>query len=68
MTEPDITVNGVVLSPAQAMTLRVALEVFANDLCEDAKTAEYNQWKTMIRDYQDRIQEIRALMLRKEQS
>lgn len=33
--EPTITVNGVLLSEGQAMTVRVALESFAIDLTEN---------------------------------
>ena len=33
-TEPAMTINGVALTIAQAMTVRVALEAFAADLAE----------------------------------
>lgn len=35
MTEPTITINGQVCTPGEAMTLRVAIESFAQDLREN---------------------------------
>lgn len=62
-SEPIITVSGTQLTTAQAMTVRVALEMFAMDLSlpsmdhqEDAHGKEVND------AYMQRIREIRLLM------
>lgn len=62
--EPEIIINGVQLSTAQAMTLRVALGSFSQDLynsglCED------DHGITMKLLYQTRIREINKIMAEK---
>lgn len=64
MIEPEITINGVTLSPGQAMTIRVAIESFCFDLTEHGLGSDH-LGKRLRRGYLDRIREIRELIARK---
>ena len=55
MNEPDIAINGHVLTPAQAMTVRCAIEAFASTVL-DTEVGDIGPV------YLDRIREIRRMM------
>jgi len=59
--EAEIIINGLDLGPACAMTIRVAIEVFADDLIENGLDDDYHG-KSMVRLYQERIDDIRKAM------
>ena len=59
MTEPAITIGGVKLTEAQAMTVRVALSNFASVL-EHEEAAE--MLGSIGKHYRKRVHEVRALM------
>ena len=61
MTEPDITINGVKLNQAQAMTVRCAIESFAIVLTADK--AKTDRAAAIEQAYLDRILEIRAIYM-----
>lgn len=52
--EPAITINGFPLTEGQAMTVRVAIEVFANGLEPSEK---------IDMAYKDRVEELRRMIL-----
>ena len=58
MSEPTITINGVFLTQAQAMTVRVAIENFAIDLTGELK----EEIGGIGQSYLERIAEIRKAM------
>ncbi len=58
--EPAIIVNGHTLTEGQAMTVRVAIEMFAVDLRSGLGDDQHGRVLTAI--YLDRIREIRALI------
>ena len=60
-TEAKVTVNGIELTEAQSMTLRVALESFALDVQGDGLGKDAHGRK-MAALYRDRIREIREAM------
>jgi hypothetical protein len=62
-SEPTITINGITLTDAQAMTVRVAIESFAFDLTSDG-LGEDDHGVTMTKNYLARIDEIRSLIFR----
>ena len=55
MSEPVITINGHALTPAQAMTVRCAIEAFASTVLDPEAGAIGPM-------YLDRIREIRRMM------
>ena len=55
MAEPAITINGRALTPAQAMTVRCAIEAFASTVL-DTEVGDIGPV------YLDRIREIRRMM------
>lgn len=59
--EPAITINDIVLSLGQAITIRVAIENFSSDLLENG-IGEDEMGKKMVAEYINRIEEIRDLM------
>lgn len=59
--EPSIVINGVALTEGQAMTVRVAVESFAADLSAGSLGAD-EAGEAITKAYQQRINEIRALM------
>ena len=59
--EPVITMNGVPLTLAQAMTVRVAIEGFSMDLMNTG-LGDDEHGKTMVKLYMQRIEEIRRVM------
>lgn len=61
MREAVIEINGWQLTPAQSMTLRVAMESFAADLDHHGLGEDYHG-KRMTTAYLDRISEIRVSM------
>jgi hypothetical protein len=56
--EPDITINGVSLTTAQAMTVRVAIESFAMSL--DEGLGDDDHGRAMVKNYRAAIDGIRA--------
>lgn len=60
MGEAAITINGVVLTPGQSMTVRVALNSFAMDLNADG-LGDDDHGKTMTRLYLGRVAEIQQM-------
>jgi len=61
--EPSIEVNGVALTTAQAMTVRVAIESFASDL-QGGGLGDDEHGKAMTAAYRARIDEIREIIFR----
>lgn len=59
--EPSIFINGIKLFEAQAMSLRVAVEVFISDLMEDG-LGDDEHGIAMKKSYLERLGEIRDLM------
>jgi hypothetical protein len=60
--EPKIVIEDIPLAPAQAMTLRVAMESFAMSLREDG-LGDDEHGKAMVRLYLERIDEIRSIFM-----
>lgn len=60
--EPDIIINGQVLSPGQAMTLRVALSGFLSNM-RDEGLGDDDTGKSIAAGYLARGAEVEALML-----
>ena len=60
MTEPQITINGHALTPAQSMTVRCAIENFASSL--EKGLGDDDDGKAMTAAYQARIEEIRRMI------
>ena len=61
-TEPDITINGVHLTTAEAMTVRVALGAFAMDLENENALGDDGHGHAMRDGYRAAIRDIFALM------
>lgn len=57
IVEPEITINGVQLTVAQAMTVRVAVSSFEPDCGDDEHGV------AMTRAYQERAREVFRIML-----
>lgn len=57
MDEPIITINGVLLTSAQAMIMRVALQSFGSDLIDNG-LGDDETGKEMTKNYLSRIGEI----------
>lgn len=62
MAEPTITLNGVTLSPAQAMTMRVALQDFLMSLSAQDALGDDEHGHAMRGGYLARGREINAIM------
>lgn len=58
--EPRITINGVLLTIGQAMTVRVAIESFSTSLQEGLGDDDMGQ--SITAGYQARIEDIRKVM------
>jgi hypothetical protein len=63
MKEPQIVINGILLTESQSMTIRVAVESFATDLVNGLGEDEIG--KNICQNYKDRISEIRTFMYKK---
>lgn len=63
--EPKITVGNIVLSEAQSMTIRVAINSFAMDLRHDG-LGDDAHGKKMTKLYLERIKEINAIIFKGE--
>lgn len=61
MKEPTITINGAMLHPGEAMTIRVALESFAIDLTAKG-LGDDEHGKKMTAGYLASIDRIRSLI------
>jgi hypothetical protein len=61
--EPKITINGIELSIAQAMTVRVAIESFASELRENG-LGDDEHGRKMVENYTRAIDGIRAAIFR----
>jgi hypothetical protein len=61
-TEPNITVNGVPLTTAEAMTVRVALGAFAIDLKREGSLGDDDHGYAMRDGYRAALRDIFALM------
>lgn len=60
--EPNITINGVRLTPAEAMTVRVALGAFAMDLRCEGSLGDDDHGHAMRDGYLAALRDIIALM------
>lgn len=60
--EPEIIINGVNIGPGCSMTIRVALEVFANQLVLDNDLPDQNTDVELNKNYLNRIKDIREVM------
>lgn len=56
--EPDIIINGITLTDAQAMAVRVAISAFAPDCGDDEHGVAMN------RLYRERLREVFRIMVR----
>lgn len=61
-TEPSITVNGVRLTTAEAMTVRVALSAFATDIQSEDALGDDDHGHAMRDGYLAALRDIFALM------
>ena len=61
-TEPEIIINGVNIGPGCSLTIRVAIEVFLNQLVLDNDFPDINTDKELNNNYINRINDIRRLM------
>jgi len=61
MSEPIIIINGVKLTPAQAMTVRVSINNFVFDL-QDSTLGEDEHGKAMSAAYLERVGEINGII------
>jgi len=59
--EPEITINGQKITNAMAMTIRVAIESFAQSINSEGLGHDEHGLE-MVRLYNERIHEIRSLM------
>lgn len=59
--EPEIIINGINVGPACAMTIRVAIEVFATDLIKNG-LGDDEHGIAMVKNYKARIDDIRKAM------
>lgn len=66
--EPKITINGVELDPAQAGTVRVAIESFFTSLDKPTALGRDAHGKFMVKAYKARLDEIGKLMFPKEEA
>lgn len=62
MNEPKITINGVELTSAQSMTVRVAINSFLMDMINDG-LGDDEHGKHMVKGYCLRCAEVNLLML-----
>lgn len=60
--EPQIIINGVDIGPACAMTIRVAIEVFATELYDSDLYRDRDQEDGLTKAYLQRINDIRLAM------
>lgn len=65
MSEPAITINGVPLTEAQAMTVRVAIGSFAIDMQHDDALGDDKHGRNMTAAYRGRLTEVSKLMHKK---
>lgn len=59
--EPEIIINGQNIGPGCALTIRVAIEVFAEDLIDNGLGKDEHA-KKMVKLYIERINDIRKSM------
>lgn len=62
MDEPTITINGVTLSPAQAMTMRCALQEFLMCIGQPGSLGDDDHGRAMRNGYLARGREINAII------
>lgn len=60
---PTITVNGVELTPGQAMTVHVALQAYASDMSKKAALGDDEHGEFMRKAYLERIKEINKIYI-----
>ena len=58
IVEPEIIINGRKLTDAQAITIRVAIEAFADDLAVPGRLGSDGHAAKMVAGYRARIDEI----------
>ncbi len=61
--EPYITVNGVALTDAQAMSVRVACTSFLTEMSDPNVLGTDAIGKSIVSEYRDRIQEVVSIMV-----
>jgi hypothetical protein len=61
--EPTITINGVALTPPQAMTVRVAVTSYVKDMNEPGALGEDNLGEALRTGYLHRGREVLNLMI-----
>ena len=61
--EPDITINGVVLSFGQAMALRVAASTFLMEMSQPDPLGNDGAGRGIANGYRERMTEVCALMI-----
>lgn len=59
--EANITINGVMLTPAQSMIIRLSVESFDADLTSEGLFDD-EHGKSLCRSYQRRVSEIRKML------
>jgi len=68
MSEPNIIVNGVVLTDAQSMSLRVALNDFQISMASDSALGDDDTGEAIRKGYSDRLAEVAKIMLQRRRS
>ncbi len=64
MREPAIRMNGVLLTPAQAMAVRVAVTSYAMEMREPGALGDDEHGQAMAQAYADRLGEVSELIHR----
>jgi hypothetical protein len=64
MTEPIITINGIILNTSQAMAVRVAITNFGEDLASDPDAfGTDDMGLALVKAYSERVAEVIRIML-----
>jgi hypothetical protein len=61
--EADIIINGVRLSPAQSMAVRVAITAYHSDMCNPDALGDDEHGRAMTRAYHDRLLEVLRIII-----
>jgi len=63
-TEPTIVVNGVHLTDAQAMAVRVAITSYHAEMSDETACGDDDQGRLMTRAYHDRLSEVLNIIVK----
>lgn len=62
MPEPQITINGVALTQAQAMAVRVAITSYHSEMCNPTALGEDATGRGITKGYHTRLSEVLSLI------